>query len=229
MAIKRKNSNNEWVVDQRAIETTIIDLMGNFESNNVEGALRELAEKTEISDIEYGNVAPTNENVSLWVDTSADVGVSSLLSDSLILEFRNMFIDLSSQIQRLKEENIALERRVAYLEQNSSGGGNTPGGDTPPGGGDTEVVGTQLTFEDGSIMTFEDGSIMTFEGAEEVVVGTQLTFEDGSIMTFEDGSIMIFEDTNGVTKMQLTFEDGKVMTFEDNAIMTFEDNILRRN
>ena len=221
MAIKRKNSNNEWVVDQRAIETTIIDLMGNFESNNVEGALRELAEKTEISDVEYGNVAPINENVSLWVDTSSDAGVSSLLSDSLILEFRNMFIDLSSQIQRLKEENIALEQRVAYLEQNSSGGGGSSGGGNTPGGG-TEVVRTQLTFEDGSIMTFEDAE-------EEVVVGTQLTFEDGSIMTFEDGSIMIFEDTNGVTKMQLTFEDGKVMTFEDNAIMTFEDNILRRN
>ena len=226
MAIKRKNSNNEWVVDQRAIETTIIDLMGNFESNNVEGALRELAEKSEVSDVEYGNVAPTNENVSLWVDTSADAGVSSLLSDSLILEFRNMFKDLSSQIQRLKEENLALERRVAYLEQNSSGGGGSPGGGDTPGG--DIVVGTQLTFEDGSIMTFEDGSIMTFEG-EEVVVGTQLTFEDGSIMTFEDGSIMIFEDTNGTTKVQLTFEDGKVMTFEDNAIMTFEDNILRRN
>ena len=187
MAIKRKNSNNEWVVDQRAIETTIIDLMGNFESNNVEGALRELAEKTEISDVEYGNVAPINENVSLWVDTSADSGVSSLLSDSLILEFRNMFIDLSSQIQRLKEENIALEQRVAYLEQNSSGGGGSSGGGT-------EVARTQLTFEDGSIMTFEDGSIMTFEDAEEVVVGLQLTFEDGKIMTFEDDAIMTFED-----------------------------------
>ena len=98
MAIKRKNSNGEWIIDQRAIETTIIDLMGNFESNNVEGALRELAEKSESSDVEYGNVAPTNENVSLWVDTSADSGVSSLLSDSLILEFRNMFIDLSEVI-----------------------------------------------------------------------------------------------------------------------------------
>lgn len=188
MAIKRKNSNNEWVVDQRAIETTIIDLMGNFESNNVEGALRELAEKSEISDVEYGNVAPTNENVSLWVDTSSDNGVSSLLSDDLILEFRNMFTDLNSQIQRLKEENIALGQRVAYLEQNSSGGG----GNTPGGG--TEVVRTQLTFEDGSIMTFEDGSIMTFEDAEEVVVETQLTFEDGKIMTFEDDAIMTFED-----------------------------------
>ena len=45
MAIKRKNSNNEWVVDQNAIETSVIDLEGNFDSKNVEGALRELANK----------------------------------------------------------------------------------------------------------------------------------------------------------------------------------------
>ena len=45
MAIKIKNSNGEWVVDQKAIETSIIDLNSNFESTNVEGALRELAEK----------------------------------------------------------------------------------------------------------------------------------------------------------------------------------------
>ena len=44
MAIKRKNSNKEWIIDQNAIETSIIDLEGNFESNNVEGALRELAQ-----------------------------------------------------------------------------------------------------------------------------------------------------------------------------------------
>ena len=44
MAIKRKNSNKEWIIDQNAIETSIIDIEGNFESNNVEGALRELAQ-----------------------------------------------------------------------------------------------------------------------------------------------------------------------------------------
>lgn len=44
MAIKRKNTNNEWIIDQRATETSIVDIGGHFESNNVEGALRELAE-----------------------------------------------------------------------------------------------------------------------------------------------------------------------------------------
>ena len=44
MAIKRKDSNNNWIIDQNAIETSILDIEGHFESNNVEGALRELAE-----------------------------------------------------------------------------------------------------------------------------------------------------------------------------------------
>ena len=192
MAIKRKNANNEWVTDQRAIETTIVDLMGNFESNNVEGALRELAEKCGDNGIEYSNTAPIDDNVSLWVDISADKGVSSLLTDDIILEFKAMISDLNSQIDALKATNIALEKRVAYLEQNiSSGGSGGSGGDNP---GDT-TTDVQLTFEDGSIMTFEDGTIMSFEGGGgDTTTDTQLTFENGNIMTFEDESIMTFEN-----------------------------------
>ena len=59
MAIKIKNSNGEWVVDQRAIETSIIDLNSNFESTNVEGALIELV--TRISAIEE-DIAMLKEN-----------------------------------------------------------------------------------------------------------------------------------------------------------------------
>ena len=189
MAIKIKTSKGEWVVDQKAIETSIIDLNSNFESNNVEGALRELAEKCGNNGIEYSNTAPIDDNVALWVDTSADKGASSLLADDILLEFRAMIIDLNSQIDTLKANNIALERRVAYLEQNASGGSGGGGG-----GGDvtTEV---QLTFEDGSIMTFEDGAIMSFEGGVgDTTTDTQLTFENGNIMTFEDESIMTFEN-----------------------------------
>ena len=193
MAIKIKNSNGEWVVDQRAIETTIVDLMGNFESNNVEGALRELAEKCGDNGIEYSNTAPIDDNVSLWVDISADEGVSSLLTDDIILEFKAMIADLSSQINSLKADNIALERRVAYLEQNASSGGS--GGSGGGGGGGDVTTEVQLTFEDGSIMTFEDGAIMSFEGSGgDTTTDTQLTFENGNIMTFEDESIMTFEN-----------------------------------
>lgn len=45
MGLKIKNANGEWV-GNKAIQTSILDLEGNFESNTVEGALRELAEKT---------------------------------------------------------------------------------------------------------------------------------------------------------------------------------------
>ena len=193
MAIKIKNSNGEWVVDQRAIETTIVDLMGNFESNNVEGALRELAEKCGDNGIEYSNTAPIDDNVSLWVDISADEGVSSLLTDDIILEFKAMIADLSSQINSLKADNIALERRVAYLEQNASSGGS--GGSGGGGGGGDVTTEVQLTFEDGSIMTFEDGAIMSFDGSGgDTTTDTQVTFENGNIMTFEDQSIMTFEN-----------------------------------
>ena len=167
MAIKIKNSKGEWVVDQKAIETSIIDLNNNFESTNVEGALRELAKKCGNSGnsgnngIEYSDTAPVDDNVALWVDTSADKGISSLLTDDILLEFRAMIIDLNSQIDTLKANNIALERRVAYLEQNASSGGS--GGSGGGGGGGDVTTEVQLTFEDGNIMTFEDESIMTFE------------------------------------------------------------------
>ena len=194
MAIKIKNSKGEWVVDQKAIETSIIDLNNNFESTNVEGALRELAkEKCGDNGIEYSNTAPIDDNVALWIDTSADKGASSLLADDILLEFRAMIIDLNSQIDTLKANNIALERRVAYLEQNASSGGS--GGSGGGGGGGDVTTEVQLTFEDGSIMTFEDGAIMSFEGSGgDTTTDTQLTFENGNIMTFEDESIMTFEN-----------------------------------
>ena len=43
--IKIKNSNGQWVETTKAINTKLMDLEGNFESKNVEGALRELAQK----------------------------------------------------------------------------------------------------------------------------------------------------------------------------------------
>ena len=84
-----------------------------------------------------------------------------MLTDDILLEFRAMIIDLNSQIDTLKANNIALERRVAYLEQNASSGGS--GGSGGGGGGGDTTTEIQLTFEDGNIMTFEDESIMTFE------------------------------------------------------------------
>ena len=54
MSLKIKNSKGEWIVDQKAIQTSLLDLEGNFKSKNVEGALRELAEKaSEAPDFSY--------------------------------------------------------------------------------------------------------------------------------------------------------------------------------
>ncbi len=114
-----------------------------------------------IERISYGDTEPSDGDILLWIDTSADKGVSSLLTDDILLEFRAMIIDLNSQIDTLKANNIALERRVAYLEQNASSGGS--GGSGGGGGGGDVTTEVQLTFEDGNIMTFEDESIMTFE------------------------------------------------------------------
>jgi hypothetical protein len=183
LAIKRKNSKGEWIVDQRAVDTTIMDLEGNFESSNVEGALRELANKSD--EVKYSAVPPTDDDTLIWVDTSADKGASSLLVDSLILEFKKTIEHMNLQIERLRADNVALEQRVAYLELHGGGSGGS-------GGGVIES-GVQLVFEDGSIMTFEDGSIMTFEDVE-TNTGTKMTFEDDSVMTFEDNAEMIFED-----------------------------------
>ena len=107
--------------------------------------------------IEYSNIVPQEEETLLWVDTSSDGDASSpLLSNEVILEFQGIIGELRTQIDKLKKDNIALERRIAYLEQHGGGSG---GGDIPDYEGE-ELI---MVFEDGTQMTFEDGSIMTFE------------------------------------------------------------------
>lgn len=134
-------------------------------------------------EIEYSNYPPTDKNILLWVDASSD-GVTSfpLLSNEIILEFQGIIGELRTQIDKLKKDNIALERRIAYLEQHGGGGGSIP---------DYEDEKLIMVFEDGTQMTFEDGSIMIFE--EYVGDVTKMTFEDNSIMTFEDDAEMTFK------------------------------------
>ena len=56
MSLKFKNSNGEWVAGQKAIHTSLLDLEGNFQSDNVEGALRELASKKSRSNLEVAEI-----------------------------------------------------------------------------------------------------------------------------------------------------------------------------
>lgn len=179
---KIDNANENMSV----LNSTVIELNNSFGelSSNVGNFGNEIDElDTKIDNIiEYSDTAPQEETL-LWVDTSSDGDASSpLLSNEIILEFQGIIEELRTQIDKLKKNNIALERRIAYLEQHGGGGGNIP---------DYEGEELIMVFEDGTQMTFEDGSIMIFE--EYVGDVTKMTFEDNSIMTFEDGAEMTFE------------------------------------
>ena len=155
---KIDNTNNNVSV----LNSTVIELNNNFGelSSNVGSFSNEIDELGVKIDnvIEYSNIVPQEEETLLWVDTSSDRDASSpLLSNEIILEFQGIIGELRTQIDKLKKDNIALERRIAYLEQHGSGSGG--GGDIPDHEGE-ELI---MVFEDGTQMTFEDGSIMTFE------------------------------------------------------------------
>ena len=66
MSLKFKNSNGEWVAGQKAIHTSLLDLEGNFQSDNVEGALRELASKKSRSNLEVAGKVEAN---TIRIDT----------------------------------------------------------------------------------------------------------------------------------------------------------------
>ena len=255
--------NGEWVdkdigggsgtIISDASDVLIKDEYDKFEATNVEDALNELSDKIDsntgssesIKEIEYGDTEPTDENISIWVDTSNDAGVMQSFADALLQEFRSTIADLYKEIADLKEQNKKLEARVIYLEMN--GGGS--GGDIPIEPDTNDII---MVDENNYVLTFEDGSIMCFDNVEtETTTDIVITDEGGNILTFEDGSIMCFgvietgtttdtviTDENGNT---LTFEDGSIMcfsieeieanatkllTFEDDSIMTFEDGSL---
>ena len=165
-----------------------------------------------IKEIEYGDTEPTDENISIWVDTSNDAGVMQSFADALLQEFRSTIADLYKEIADLKEQNKKLEARVTYLEMN--GGGS--GGDIPIEPDTNDII---MVDENNYVLTFEDGSIMCFSIKEIEANATKLlTFEDDSIMTFEDGSLMCFnvEITNDII---LINELEEILIDENNNIL----------
>ena len=174
-----------------------------------------------VKEIEYGETEPTDENISIWVDTSNDAGVMQSFADALLQEFRSTIADLYKEIADLKEKNKKLEARVTYLEMNSGGSG----GDIPIDPDTNDII---MIDENGNVLTFEDGSIMYFDVVEtETTTDTVVTDENGNILTFEDGSIMCFsiEEIEANATELLTFEDDSIMTFEDGSLMCFNVEI----
>ena len=224
-----------------ASDILIKDERDKFKATNVEGALNELVDKIDnhtppsgggesVKEIEYGTTEPTDENISIWVDTTNDNGVTSSFSDALIQEIMGAISNLNKQIADLKEKNKKLEERVAWLELNGggSGGGDKPDKpDIPDPPIEPETNDTIMINERSEVLTFEDGSIMIFEVPviEPETYDTVMTNENNEVLTFEDGTVMIFEIPPEVTETYDTImvdEDNNVLTFEDGTIMCFD-------
>ena len=127
MAIKRKNDNGEWIIDQQAIETSIIDVEGNFESDNVEGALRELAEKqnsgVDLSEIE--SKIEMNKNAIANIQNkinSGEIGGGDVTSEEFnALEGK---VDtLKGKVNTIESDMTTMKSDIEYLKANGGGRG----------------------------------------------------------------------------------------------------------
>ena len=123
MAIKYQDENRNWVSEeQTAIETSILDIAGNFESENVEGALRELAEKTANAEVPAELEAQVKANTTNIKKIQQQIqngtgGSGGASSD----EVKNLTIrvdTLETDVSKAKED-------IAYLLENGGGGGGS--------------------------------------------------------------------------------------------------------
>lgn len=123
MAIKYQDENGNWVSEeQTAIETSILDIAGNFESENVEGALRELAEKTANAEVPAELEAQVKANTTnikkiqqqIQNGTGGSGGASSDEVKNLTIRVDTLETDMS----KAKED-------IAYLLENGGGGGGS--------------------------------------------------------------------------------------------------------
>lgn len=100
MAIRYQDENGNWVTGQKAIETKITDQQGNFESNNVEGALRELAE-----------------------GVKANADVTKL--EATIQANSNKIGNLQTKVTNLQSDMATAQEDIEWLKVNGGGGGGT--------------------------------------------------------------------------------------------------------
>lgn len=106
--IKVKNKNGEWVeLSTEAINTRIMDVEGNFESDNVEGALRELAEK--------------QPDFTLDPAVELQIKKNTLEINNVKKEISNVKGNVESTVNTLNDH----EDRITYLEANGGGGGGS--------------------------------------------------------------------------------------------------------
>ena len=116
MAIKYQDENGNWVSEeQTAIETSILDIAGNFESENVEGALRELAEKTANAEVPAELEAQVKANttnikkIQQQIQNGTGGGASSD-------EVKN----LTTRVDALESDMTKAKDDIAYLLENQT-------------------------------------------------------------------------------------------------------------
>ena len=107
MSIRYKDENGNWVTGNKAVETSIVDQSGNFESDNVEGALRELADK----------VAKNSDIVNIEAMAKAN---SSKIADlqQKTNNTTNTLGGIQSDLNQAKED-------IEWLKANGGGGGGS--------------------------------------------------------------------------------------------------------
>lgn len=123
MAIKYQDENGNWVTEeQTAIETSILDIAGNFESENVEGALRELAEKTANAEVPAELEAQVKANATnikkIQQQIQNGTGGSGGASSDEVKNLTTRVDTLESDMSKAKED-------IAYLLENGGGGGGS--------------------------------------------------------------------------------------------------------
>ena len=123
MTIKYQDENGNWVSEeQTAIETSILDIAGNFESENVEGALRELAEKTANAEVPAELEAQVKANTTNIKKIQQQIqngtgGSGGASSD----EVKN----LTTRVDTLETDMSKAKEDIAYLLENGGGGGGS--------------------------------------------------------------------------------------------------------
>ena len=100
LAIRYQDENGNWVTGQKAIETKITDQQGNFESDNVEGALRELA-----------NGVKANADVTK-LEATIQANSSKIGS-------------LQTSVNNLQSDMTTAHEDIEWLKINGGGGGGT--------------------------------------------------------------------------------------------------------
>ena len=107
MAIRYQDENGNWVTGQKAIETKITDQQGNFESDNVEGALRELAEGVK------ANADVTKLEATIQANSSK---IGSL---------QTKVTNIQTNVTNLQSDMATAQEDIEWLKVNGGGGGGT--------------------------------------------------------------------------------------------------------